>query len=82
MSDPTTKRAWTRIDPEHLAYARTRFAELASTGAVKAEIKAKWGVEYKHNKLHHYWTQANLGFGGKLARLTAIDQEIESGGGC
>lgn len=60
------KRAYKRIDPEHLAYAKARFAEFASTSAVRAELKARGG-EYSHSQLHYYWHRANQGFGGKLA---------------
>lgn len=76
MSDP--KRKYNKIAPDHLAYAKRRFGEFASTSAVRAELKAMGG-EYSHSQLHYYWHQANKGFGGKLARLTEIDQELASG---
>lgn len=56
MSDP--KRKYNKIAPDHLAYARKRFAEFASTSAVRAELKAMGG-EYPHNALHYYWVKAN-----------------------
>lgn len=60
MSETTaaTKRRYQRIAPEHLEYARRRFAEFASTSAVRAELKAQ-GAEYPHNALHYYWVKAN-----------------------
>ena len=61
-----TKRKYNKIDPAHLKYAKGRFAEFASTSAVRAELRVL-GTLYPHNALHYYWTRANKGFGGKLA---------------
>ena len=52
------KRKYNKIAPEHLKYAKARFAEFASTSAVRAELKAKGG-SYEHPALHYYWTLAN-----------------------
>lgn len=51
------KRRYQRIAPEHLEYARNRFAQLASTSAVRAELKASGG-DYSHSQLHYHWKLA------------------------
>ena len=76
MSD-TPKRRYNKISPEHLAYARKRFAEFASTSAVRAELKAM-GADYPHNALAYYWHQAAKKRKAALATMAAIDQEIAS----
>ena len=59
MSETTAapKRRYQRILPNHLDYARSRFAQLASTSAVRAELKANGG-DYSHSQLHYHWTVA------------------------
>lgn len=60
MNNPTPKpRNYRRIPADCLAYAKTRFAEMASTSAVKAELASKFGADIPHNALHYYWTKAN-----------------------
>ena len=53
------KRTYRKIEPMHLGYAKGRFECYASTSAVRAEIKERWGVEYPSQALHYYWTKAN-----------------------
>ena len=53
-----TKRKYNKIAPEHLKYAKGRFAEFASTSAVRAELKAQ-GTLYSHSALHYWWVKAN-----------------------
>jgi len=58
VSEPTAaKRQYRKILPAHLEYARSRFAQLASTSAVRAELKAN-GYDYPHSALHYHWKQA------------------------
>jgi len=58
VSEPTAaKRQYRKILPAHLEYARSRFAQLASTSAVRAELKANGG-DYSHNQLHYHWKLA------------------------
>lgn len=53
------RRGYRRISSEHLAYARSRFAQLGSTSAVRAELKARFGADYPHSALHYWWKKAN-----------------------
>lgn len=55
--DGMARRKYQRIQPSHLEYARNRFAQLASTSAVRAELKANGG-DYSHSQLHYHWTVA------------------------
>jgi len=57
-TDAAPRRKYQRITAEHLAHARKRFGEFASTSAVKRELAAMGG-DYAYNALHYYWKKAN-----------------------
>lgn len=59
MNEEKSRRKYQRISPEHLEYAKGRFVLMASTSAVRAEIKSIYGVEYPHNALFYWWKKAN-----------------------
>lgn len=77
MSETTAapKRRYQRIAPEHLAYARKRFAEFASTSAVRAELRAQGG-DYAHNALFHHWKKYN----DRPARCDGAAGDAQGGG--
>lgn len=68
------KRTYRRIEPLHLGYARGRFEALASTSAVRAEIKQRWGADYPHSALHYHWKIANE---RNAARAAAVSSDSD-----